>query len=850
MNRSDYELQKISHLLILFSYSALAVGLVAETLLMGWEIWAAPLIIAAVVACWIVHFRQRMNVRQRVWIYTILMMGTFFFYGIHITSTFDLAPLMMIMLVIFTVTGETALVTFCQIVYYVTLAYDVVAMTVLGTEWDSLLISRTALHIVLMFLAGWLTRFIIRRWNLVFRESDARIAALDQTTKRMNQFTANLSHELRTPVNAILGVTEMMLEKEEQDEETYGHLMTVRNAGRRMASQVSDIMDYSEMEMGELTVNAENYMLASLFHDLVTELRPSLKSGVELVINVDAETPAGLISDAGMMRKILYHIIENSLNYTIRGGVYVHVTSIRQSYGLNLCVEVTDTGIGMTEEEVQQISNRFYQAGSGKAVRTGGLGIGLSIVNGFVRALGGFLIIKSRPGEGTTVSISIPQQISDERPCMSVLNREKVCLGGYLNIGKFQDPHVREYYNSMILNVVQGLGTPMHRVGSVEDLKELNRKVRLTHLFVGKEEYDSAPEYLEELSRNMMVIVVLNDYDRLPEGSGALRLPKPLYGFPIASVINSGIGGETDSLRRMRCPDVKTLVVDDEPMNLNVASGLFRKYGMLVDTALSGAEAIRLCRENEYDIVFMDHMMPEMDGVEAMKHIRHHAEKEHREISVVALTANALSSAREMFLAEGFDGFVSKPIEIPELERVLKRILPKNRILYENIVVKKAASQNLEEKQAASGNERDTDHLLASISGDILHVGQGMKYCQNDAEFYLSMLGQFADDGQQKKEKLIRYFEEQNSTDYAITVHALKSTAKTIGADSLSEVARRLEQAAKEEKLPAFKDSHEELLEQYETIIALIRSICPEDPEGSSRADDDEALEFFPDEDI
>ena len=860
------ETDRISQLLILGSYTALVVALAVETLLMSWELWALPLIFGGVAVSWFLHIRNRMSDSQRLWIYTVLMMGTFFFYGIHITSTYDMGLLMMLVMIIYTFTGVSALVSFCQLVYYLTLAYDLAAMSLSGTVWDSLLISRTALHAVLIFMAGWLARFIIRQWAKLFQESEEQIAALNKTARRMNTFMGNLSHELRTPVNAILGTTEVLLDGA-RDGETREQLLSVRNAGNRLAMQVSDIMDYSELETGTLTVSEEPYTLSSLIHDTVTELSGRMPDGLELVIDVDADTPAALVSDAQKLRKVLFHVIGNSLKYTREGGVYVHVSQIRQDYGVNLRIEVTDTGIGMSETELEQVFRRFYQADSGKAVRTGGLGLGLPIACGFVRALGGFLMIDSRSGEGTTVKISLPQRVADDQPCMSVRDRERVVLGGYLNIGKFSHPYVREFYNAMILNIVRGLGTPMHRVGSVEDLRRLTEKISLTHLFVGLEEYLSAPDYLETLAGKMNVVVVANGDFSLPAGSRLMQMPKPLYGFPIAEVLNAGFRDSAAVGKKLTFPGVRALVVDDEPMNLNVACGILRKYGMHVTTAHSGAQAIRLCRETPFDLVFMDHMMPEMDGVEAMKQLRQLFAESGFGCPILALTANALSSARERFLKEGFDGFLSKPIEIPELERVLKRVLPDACVLEPDAEPARpdpdsAAAVPLPvpsapgaagsgpraagpAEAAPSSPAADADaQSLALLKQTELNTLSALRYCQQDLSLYLLLLRQFADEQPEKAARLERFLKEEDYRNYQILAHALKSNAKMIGADALSDAARGMEAAAKNCDAAYLTENHAALLRDYRAVADTVRGCLP--PEAPAPGAEEEELIFEP----
>ncbi len=858
-----------SPLMILITYTVLGVALIAETILMSWELWAIPIIVASIIICWGLHITQFMSHKVRLYISTMLMMVCYFFYGIHITSTYDMPLLMMLIIMIFTTTGEVWLVTACQITYYFTLVYDIIAMISMDTEWDSLLISRTALHVVLMFMCGWLARIIIKKWDAVFHRSDNKIKELNDSTKRMNSFMANLSHELRTPINAILGITSVMVEKE-NSEELKADMHEVVVAGRRMAEQVGDILDYSEIEMNQLVVNKGSYMIASILNDLVVELRPIIPDNLELVIDVDAEVPAVLKGDSGKLHKILYHLISNGLKYTKDGGVLVHITSIKQKYGVNLCIDVSDTGIGMSKDELDRLYSRFYQAESGRIVRSGGLGISMVIVSGFVRSLGGFITIDSIPEKGTVVRISIPQEVEDDGRCMSVNNKEVLNLAGFLNIGKFSNPNVREYYNSMILNLVRGLRVTMHRVDNISDLKKLLQKVPITHLFVADEEYVKNFDYIESLNGELKVVVVAKESFKLPKGAKAHILLKPFYCIPIASILNSD-HTKKDEEKRMYCKGVRALVVDDEPMNLNVAKGIFKRYGMEVSTADSGAEAVKMCKEQTYDIVFMDHMMPGMDGVETMKRIRYDAGKHHRDFPIVALTANALSTAREMFIAEGFDGFISKPIELAELERVLRHVLSKTLITYvdENedvlgTINGKLISENEADdawfvcqngdtntENTSTPNDTVSDTPIEDLDDSIslapladygIDINLGLKYCQ-DGEIYMSLLEQYAQEFDEKLEGMEDFYKKKDLENYTILVHALKSTSLMIGDKSLSEEAKALELAGKNRDLEFIEKNHRAMTEHYtRTAQGIAKVLKVKDTDE----DDFEILEFPP----
>ena len=836
-----------SHLMLLIGYSILAVILVVESFLMGWEKWALIPITIGMIFSWIFHIRQLLSTNARLWFYAILMMFSFFFYGIHQTSTFDLAVVMAGIMVLYTLTGKKALINFAVITYYLSMGYEITVMALSGEEFDSLVISRTVMHCLIIFLIGWFSKAIIDKWTQVLDKSKDEIVMLTDATNRLNDFLANVSHELRTPVNAVIGLTGICIDKEDK-EDIRRDMIAVRNAGRKVAEQIGDILDYSEIDRKNIVVNNEDYMLSSILNDLVTEIREYKSKDVELIIDVDPSIPSVMNSDATKIKKILRALISNGLKYTHDGGVYVRISCEEQDYGVNLSIEVTDTGIGMSEEELERVYERFYQVDSGRARLGGGLGLGLSIVSGFVSLLGGFMIIKSKPDVGTTVHVSLPQTVVDASSCMSVNNPDKLCLGAFLHFEKFENPVVREYYNSMVLNIVNGLGIQMHRVDNTDNLKRLKESLPMTHLFVGEEEYCSDIELMEKLAKDMIVVVVANQDFTLPAKSNARILEKPFYCFPVTAILNTDINTRVKEGGKLRLNGVRALVVDDEPMNLVVGKSIFKRYGMVVSTATSGPESIDICREKQFDIIFMDHMMGGMDGVEAMKKIRGDVTGLDNNVPIVALTANAMSSAKQMFLSEGFDGFVSKPIEIEELERVLKQVLPKSLLSFEyedeegNSYI---GEEEKEETKEAIIKEPEKKTLAEKLEGSKIDVEAGLKYCLGDEEFYNTLLIQFANEASEKIPALMDFYEQKDWGNYEIIVHALKSTSKMIGAMDLSEEALKLEKAAKEKKENYIFDNHDHVMSVYEVLKEKINQATDN---SSGSESESEVLEFKPED--
>ena len=840
--RENEDLFESSHLIILVCYTVFSAILIMESLLLGWERWALILIALGMTAAWVLHIRHNTPPAVRLWLYAILMMGCYFFYGIHKTSTFDLALVMAAIIMIHTMTGRKPLITLCEFTFFITMSYELVNMINDGDVFDVLIISRTVLHFAMVIFVGEFAKIILDKWNQVLNHSSDEVEQLKGATERLNDFLANVSHELRTPVNAIIGLTTLCIDKS-RNREVEGDLIAVRDSGRKVAEQIGDILDYSELDRKKAVCNNEDYMLSSVLHDIVTDVKQYKSKNIELIIDVDPSIPAVMNSDVTKIKKILKALISNGLKYTQKGGVYVRITTESHDYGVNLCLEVTDTGKGMTEYELEKVYDSFYQADSSRTRQGGGLGLGLAIASGFVSLLGGFMTISSKPDVGTTVNVSIPQKVIDPVSCMSVAAPESLCLGAFFHFEKYEHPAVRDYYNSMVLNIVRGLGVQMHRVNNAQNLRLLDSTVSLTHLFIAEEEYNDNVDLIEELAKKMVVAVVANEGMILPKNTKVRVLEKPFYCFPVVSVLNSSAGSKEETVKKLRCDGVRALVVDDESMNLVVAKSIFGRYGMKVVTATSGPESIQICREKVFDIIFMDHMMSGMDGVEAMKRLRTDVAGLNGSIPIVALTANAMSSAKQMFLSEGFDGFVSKPVETDELERVLKQVLPKSSLSYvDESGVREELPEEPEEQAPTVKEEKD---FMSELRKAGIDTDAGLKYCVGDKDFYKSLLIQFASESADKIGSMKKYYTVRDLHNYEILVHALKSTSKMIGISDLSEKAKALEMAAKNNEENFILENHEQMIRDYGRITANIKDMLLSDDED----EDGDVLEFEPDND-
>lgn len=666
-----------SHNVVIVIITISCIGAIIESITQGWEIWVPPLIGIGVITCWGFHLNYYKEPKTRENFYIIFSMLVAFYHGVHATSYFDVIIISVLLMATATLMKRREYMPILLIEYFIIMIAQTVWARMSGAfEFDALMISRIILHFVAEVCIYKAFMEMLFYQKTVEDRLNSILKNEENDRTGMEDFLVNISHELRTPVNVINGMSSLILKKERRDD-----VISIRDAGRRLSHQIEDIQDYSEIQRGDAVLELDRYSITSLLNDLVINFNGmTLKKDIEFVVDLDPDVPAMMMGDAKKIRKIITHLMDNAFKYTKKGGVYLKVSCIKRDYGVNLIIEITDTGVGMSDADRERVAGGSYQIDKKRNRSTGGIGLGLAIVFGFTRLMEGFVSIESTKNKGTTVRVSVVQEVLDPSPCLVVETNRFMSIAFHVFPDKFGVTTVREFYKSMASNLAQGLRLNLYSAPNLDELKKLLDAGNITHIFMGVEEYNSAPLFFDELSKQDIIVTVSAGSDfEVNKGSGVVIMPKPLYGYPVTKVLN----GEFKALERMHREEekdinlegIKTLIVDDEPMNLVVATGLFKEYKMIIDTAESGKEALSKYESGDYDVVFMDHMMPEMDGIEAMKKMKFIADQKGKNLKIIALTANAISGAREMFMKEGFDGFISKPISIQEFERVMSRVL-------------------------------------------------------------------------------------------------------------------------------------------------------------------------------
>lgn len=600
-----------------------------------------------------------------------------------------------------------------------------------------------------------------------------------------------MSHEVRTPLNAIIGSADLMMLTDNLSEQEKVHMQNIREASQVLLNIVNETIDYAKIESNEMKVENKRFDFLECLLQIRTALYvKTLNKGIDFFLDIEPDIPKHIIGDEARLRQVISHLLSNAIRYTDEGFIRLRISKKKRGDRSCLLYEIEDTGIGIREEKQKNIFKAFSQISEKEHVYRSGIGLGLMVCQKLVSLMGGEIKFHSEWETGTTFYFEL-----------ELLGSENDSIA-----------QVRQPDQKSILICSDDELLARHLVDMAEKLKvracwnhEMNMVEEFyTHIMIDNK-MSNAREWLErEMPYSCEKILVIEDSRST---SRAMKKADRIMYYPIvcnmiADVLNkselSNFNREKKGKRDLifKVNGLNCLVVDDNSVNTMVATNILKQFGFITEEANSAAIAFKKIYAKKYDIIFMDYQMPEMDGIEATAEVR---KLEYgKDTLIFALTANITEDIVTKFKDAGANDIIAKPLELKELSELLQKWIPE-----ENETTEKKESCIVyapaeEEPEMNEENPEMAAFVQAMKQVPEIDVKLGLSHVLGDMDGYVKILGISNSNISQAFESIKELIPHEKYDDMRIHFHSLKGIFANIGAQDISEESKKMEFAARD----------------------------------------------------
>ncbi|MCQ2523621.1 MAG: ATP-binding protein [Lachnospiraceae bacterium] len=507
-------------------------------------------------------------------------------------------------------------------------------------------------------------------------EAETSKKAAEMANEAKSAFLANMSHEIRTPMNAICGMTYLLGSTELKDD-AREYVETIKNSSESLLALINDILDISKVDSGIIEIDKNPYRLDDILRDVRNYIAPLVDySKIATNVFVGPDVPLNLIGDVYKVRQVVTNLISNAVKFTEEGEILLKIDARKKDdKKVDITFTVKDTGIGIKDEDLDKLFVKFEQIDMAKNRKREGSGLGLAIVKSYVELLNGHIDVESEFGKGSTFKVTIEQEYVDNKTVLEENEEIKDVIFVILEKNEYSRRNLEMMFSSVDAEyvILESLS---------QDTLKASDKFRycLLYNFADYNEH-VVNQDLSWLPLICKIAMVRQEFEFPTELSDTVFVKKPFSYITVNDTLKKFRNHEVKQTEQKEelpkfDPKTRIAIVDDNRVNLKVTSTILKKFGIQAQTMLSGFEILESYEDGaEYDLIFMDHMMPEMDGIETVKRIRALDCENAKEVPIIALTANAVMGVEDEYMKAGMNATLFKPVNIDALKVTLVKWL-------------------------------------------------------------------------------------------------------------------------------------------------------------------------------
>ena len=704
------------------------------------------------------------------------------------------------------------------------------------------------LSILAIFMLAMVALFVFRPAIAFVAQAQKRLLELNQLK---GDFLANMSHEIRTPMNGIFGMTELLLDSSLNARQQH-YTRTLQSSADHLLGLINDILDFSKLEAGQMKLDPIRFNLVATIEDVLELLASRAREkNLELLMRYLPGTPRFVVADPGRIRQVLFNLIGNAIKFTDKGYVIVHIEMLPQkkANGSQLCliIRIEDTGIGIPEDKIANLFEKFMQVETGSTRARQGTGLGLAISRNLLGLMGGTISVESHPGKGTIFTCHIPlAEASEPQPALyphETLTNKRVLLVDDLAPNRllYKEALAGAGVECLVAeNAEETLSMLAYAVSSGQVIDAVVTDymmpdmdgLRLTQSIKSDARFTQIPVIILSSAGEQGLI------QRFDAVGASACLSKPATRQQLidtlAHVIMAAEQGIQQTIitaeasaslnaRRLLTRErplngTHILLVEDNRVNMEITTEMLHQFGCEVTPAVNGHEALKAVKNKAFDLIFMDCQMPEMDGFEAARHIVSlKAAGQIASVPIVALTANALKGDRERCLESGMDDYLSKPMRKVNLEAILLKWLRVRLEAHAEVPVALSLGNAPEIKLQGSAH---STYSPEQYGVDAAAFESAREMLGNKLQ---TILTYYLEDAQEYIDRIDESVTKRHPQGAVVPAHTLKSSSRQLGVHGLAALAERAETTARAQNKGGDMRDLAELLPDMRQALAQVR---------------------------